>query len=122
MLSKLNSRNIMNGIVFKDKKESKNKSFFGKGNSSNPNAHSETDNLYQKGIATLRDLIAPPAIKLGPNSMQIGATLSRTYFVIAYPRYLSTNWFSPIINIDFGMDIAFSPLLQRVFEEVENNI
>ncbi len=68
---------------------------------------SESEELYQKGIATIRDLIAPPAIKLLPNSMQIGPLLARTYFVIAYPRYLSTNWFSPIINIDFSMDIAF---------------
>src|SRR3989338_4190541 len=67
---------------------------------------SASDLLYQKGIATVRDLIAPPAIKLTPNTMQVGEVLSRTYFVITYPRYLSTNWFSPIINIDFSMDIA----------------
>lgn len=67
---------------------------------------SASELLYQQGIATIRDLIAPPAIKLGPNTMQIGEVLSRTYFVITYPRYLSTNWFSPIINIDFAMDIA----------------
>lgn len=66
----------------------------------------ESDALYQRGIATLRDLIAPPAIKLGSNSMQIGSVISRTYFVVAYPRFLSTNWFSPIINIDFSMDTA----------------
>lgn len=66
----------------------------------------ETDALYRQGIATLRDLIAPPAIKLGSNVMQIGNVLSRTYFVVAYPRFLSTNWFSPIINIDFSMDAA----------------
>lgn len=67
---------------------------------------SEGELLYQQGIATLRDLIAPPAIKLTPNTMQIGPLLARTYFVIAYPRFLSTNWFSPIINIDFAMDIS----------------
>jgi conjugal transfer ATP-binding protein TraC len=67
---------------------------------------SEAERLYQQGIATIRDLIAPPAIKLKPNSMQVGDVLARTYFVIAYPRYLSTNWFSPIINIDFAMDTA----------------
>lgn len=67
---------------------------------------SESELLYQQGIATIRDLIAPPAIRLSPNTMQIGEVLSRTYFVITYPRYLSTNWFSPIINIDFAMDIA----------------
>lgn len=68
---------------------------------------SETDLIYRRGIATIKDLIAPPAIRLTPSVMQIGGTLSRTYFVIAYPRYLSTNWFSPIINLDFAMDISF---------------
>ncbi len=66
----------------------------------------ESDALYQRGVATLRDLIAPPAIKFGPNSMQIGTVMARTYFVVAYPRFLSTNWFSPIVNIEFSMDTA----------------
>ena len=66
----------------------------------------EAEALYRQGIATLRDLIAPPAIQVNSNSMRIGGVLARTYFVVAYPRYLSTNWFSPIINIDFSMDIA----------------
>ena len=46
----------------------------------------DTEALYQKGIATVRDLISPPAIKLSPNMMQIGDIFARTYFVIAYPR------------------------------------
>ncbi|MGK2848504.1 MAG: VirB4-like conjugal transfer ATPase, CD1110 family [Minisyncoccota bacterium] len=69
-------------------------------------AMSESESLYRQGIATIRDLIAPPAIRLSPTTMYIGEVLSRTYFVIAYPRYLSTNWFSPIINIDFAMDTS----------------
>jgi len=72
-----------------------------------PKKMSASEVLYQRGITTIRDLIAPPAIKLNPNTMQIGEIMSRTYFVITYPRFLSTNWFSPIINIDFSMDIAF---------------
>lgn len=67
---------------------------------------SESEELYQKGLATLKDLIAPPAIKLTTSSIQVGDVFARTYFVIAYPRYLSTNWFSPVINIDFAMDIS----------------
>jgi type IV secretory pathway VirB4 component len=66
----------------------------------------ESDNLYQQGIATIKDLIAPPAMKFGANHLQIGETFSRTIFVVAYPRYLHTNWFSPIINIDFPLDIS----------------
>lgn len=68
---------------------------------------SDADKIYQKGLATIRDLIAPPAIKVTPTSMQIGSVVSRCLFIIAYPRYLSTNWFSPIINLDFPMDISF---------------
>jgi hypothetical protein len=68
---------------------------------------SETDLLYQKGIATLKDLIAPPAIRLAPNTIQVGEVVSRTHFIIAYPKYLGTNWFSPIINLDAPMDIAY---------------
>ncbi len=66
----------------------------------------DTEALYQKGVATVRDLIAPPAIRLDSNMMQVGDVFVRTYFVFAYPRYLSTNWFSPIINLDFSMDTA----------------
>ncbi len=66
----------------------------------------EEASLYQRGLASMKDLIAPPAIQVVSNHMQIGAVLSRTHFVIAYPRFLSTNWFSPIINLDFPMDIS----------------
>src|SRR3990167_8876537 len=98
-----------------------------------PKKMSASEVLYQRGITTIRDLIAPPAIKLNPNTMQIGEIMSRTYFVITYPRFLSTNWFSPIINIDFSMDIAFfvhpietaeilkvrDPVLETALEDIE---
>lgn len=66
----------------------------------------DTERLYQRGLATIKDLIAPPAIRVTPATMQIGDVVARTLFVIAYPRFLSTNWFSPIINLDFPMDTA----------------
>ncbi|MEK9174272.1 MAG: DUF87 domain-containing protein [Patescibacteria group bacterium] len=77
------------------------KSFFG-----GSSRVSENEALYQQGLATLKDLIAPPAIKLTSNMLQVGDVMTRTYFVIAYPRFLSTNWFSPVINMDFAMDTA----------------
>lgn len=66
----------------------------------------ESEALYQRGVARIRDLIAPSAIKVSANSLQSGETLVRTHFIIAYPRYLNTNWFSPIVNLDFPMDTA----------------
>ncbi len=65
-----------------------------------------SDAIYERGVATIRDLIAPAAIRLATNYIQIGETYARTLFIIAYPRYLHTNWFSPIINIDFPMNIS----------------
>lgn len=66
----------------------------------------ESEKIYQQGVATIRDLIAPAAMKISANSVQIGDTFARTLFVITYPRYLHANWFSPIINIDNSLDIA----------------
>ena len=99
---------MLPGITLTDQNEPtttpSKKGFFGRGSSSG--APQENEDLYQKGLATIKDLIAPPAIKIMTNSMQVGEVMTRTYFVIAYPRYLSTNWFSPVINMDFAMDIA----------------
>src|SRR5476651_157693 len=66
----------------------------------------QSEDLYQRGVATIKDIIAPAAMKVSSNYIQIGETFSRTLFVVAYPRYLHTNWFSPIINIDFSMDTS----------------
>ncbi len=66
----------------------------------------ENEEVYTKGIATVRDLIAPSAVKIEAGHIQVGEALASTIFVVAYPRYLNNNWFSPIINIDFPMDVA----------------
>jgi len=60
----------------------------------------ENEEFYQKGVATVRGLIAPSALQIQANHLQIGDVLSTTMFVVAYPRFLNDNWFSPIINID----------------------
>ncbi len=66
----------------------------------------ESEKIYQEGLATIKDLIAPSAMKVTANYIQIGDTFARTIFIIAYPKYLHTSWFSSIINIDFPMDIS----------------
>jgi type IV secretory pathway VirB4 component len=65
-----------------------------------------TEKYYQEGTSKLQDLLAPSAIKITPKYIQIGETLAQTLFVITYPRYLHSNWFSPIINIDIPLDIS----------------
>jgi len=66
----------------------------------------QTEKYYQEGTAKLHDLIAPPAIKIAPKYIRVGETLAQTIFVVTYPRYLHSNWFSPIINIDIPLDIS----------------
>ncbi len=80
--------------------------FFGKDSKRQQDEIVESEKIYQEGLATLKDIIAPAAIKVTANYLQIGDTFAKTIFVIAYPKYLRTSWFSPIINIDFPMDIS----------------
>lgn len=61
---------------------------------------------YQEGITTVRDIIAPADFLVNTNYIQLGSFYVRTLFVYTYPRYLNTNWLSPIINYDLTMDIG----------------
>ncbi|MEK7478144.1 MAG: DUF87 domain-containing protein [Patescibacteria group bacterium] len=62
--------------------------------------------IYRMGILELRDLIAPSALKIDPNNINLGAKIARTFFVMSYPRFLSEGWFSPIINLDKVFDVS----------------
>ena len=56
---------------------------------------------------TIKDIIAPASIKITGNYLQFGERLAKVFFIFSYPRYLSTGWFSPVINLDVPMDISF---------------
>jgi type IV secretory pathway VirB4 component len=62
--------------------------------------------IYQQGVLELQDVIAPSALQVSPKSLSLGEKSARTFFVISYPRFLTTGWFSPIINLDKMFDIA----------------
>ena len=49
--------------------------------------------IYQSGVLSLKDIIAPSATEINSNYIRLGEKFARTIFVFAYPRYLSTNWF-----------------------------
>ena len=66
----------------------------------------ESEKIYKKGLTTLKDIIAPAAFKISSSHVMINKKLASTLFVYAYPRYLQTNWFSPIINLDTTFDVA----------------
>lgn len=62
--------------------------------------------IYQASSLELKDVIAPSALRVTPREMNLGEKIARTFFVISYPRFLSENWFSPIINLDKVFDIS----------------
>jgi conjugal transfer ATP-binding protein TraC len=90
------------------------------------------DDVHEWETMELADKIAPSAIEITPKSMRIGDKIVRTFFVISYPRYLTDNWLTPIINLDKIFDIALyiNPIetaellkhFQKKIAEVESQI
>jgi conjugal transfer ATP-binding protein TraC len=64
------------------------------------------EDIYESAKLELQDVIAPSALKIEPKSLNLGDKIARTFFIISYPRFLSDNWFSPIINLDKVFDIS----------------
>ncbi|HEC30498.1 MAG TPA: DUF87 domain-containing protein [Candidatus Yonathbacteria bacterium] len=62
--------------------------------------------IYGEGELELQDVIAPSALKIGSKEINLGEKILRTFFVVSYPRLLSTNWFSPIVNLDKVFDVS----------------
>lgn len=56
------------------------------------------------GIA---DIVAPSFIEIKQNYLKIGERFAKSYFIFSFPRYLSTGWLSPIINLNVPMDVSF---------------
>lgn len=88
--------------------------------------------IYDAGILELQDVIAPSALQISAKQLNLGEKIVRTFFVISYPRFLSENWFSPIINLDkiFNISIFVHPIdtatvlrkFQKKVAEVQSQI
>jgi len=64
------------------------------------------EKIFEAEAINVKDIIAPASIEIAQNYLKIGERLAKSYFIFSYPRYLSTGWFSPIINLDTPMDIS----------------
>ena len=62
--------------------------------------------IYDIASLELQDIIAPSALKIESKSINLGDKIARTFFIISYPRFLSDNWFAPVINLDKIFDIS----------------
>lgn len=80
----------------------------------------------------LINTIAPAGIEINSNYLKLGDKFVKTVFIFAYPRYLSTGWFSAIIDMPELLDISIfvhpveTPLalrrLRRKAAQVESQI
>ncbi|HYE22452.1 MAG TPA: DUF87 domain-containing protein [Verrucomicrobiae bacterium] len=66
----------------------------------------EAEKEYKAGLNTLKDLIAPSALRINQNSIEISGKMARSFFVLSYPRFISVNWLAPIITMDTPMDMS----------------
>ena len=92
----------------------------------------EPSQIYEAAILELKDVIAPSALEINSSYIKMGDKVARTIFVFAYPKFLSINWFSPIINLDkvFDISIFIHPMntaevlrkLQKKVAEVQSQI
>ncbi len=64
------------------------------------------DPALRDNSAQVQDTIAPPAIEIDFSDIKIGDTYIRTLYAVGYPRYVSANWLSPLINFNHSLDIA----------------
>jgi len=66
----------------------------------------EAEKLFKEGIASIRDLIAPSAFEVAFDHVKMDGMYSQTFFVYTYPRYIETNWLTPVVNYDITMDVS----------------
>ena len=66
----------------------------------------EIPEIYKEETIDIKDIISPASIEVNSNFIKIGERLAKTFFIFSYPRYLSTGWFSPVVNLDVPMDIS----------------
>jgi len=66
----------------------------------------EIPQTYKPGAEDLPNVLAPAGLEVSSNYLKLGDYYAKTFFLFTYPRYVSSGWFSPIINLAEMMDIT----------------
>lgn len=61
---------------------------------------------YNPSEKDVKNVIAPAALQVNPNYLQLGDLFVKTLFILTYPRFLSAGWFDQIINLPNLLDIS----------------
>ncbi|MFC1789893.1 VirB4-like conjugal transfer ATPase, CD1110 family [Patescibacteria group bacterium] len=73
---------------------------------SQANSSAKPEEILSRGMVSVKDIIAPPAIEVDFNHLKVGGTYFRSLFISAYPRYVAANWLAPLINFDHSLDTS----------------
>jgi len=75
----------------------------GKSQKPEPNKHMEE---LKKGSVSIVDIIAPSSVEVDFRHIRVGDKYFRTFFVVDYPRQVSPNWLSILIDYKETMNIS----------------
>jgi conjugal transfer ATP-binding protein TraC len=78
----------------------------GKKKTATPPEDLEKLRQFKEGVVHLKDILAPSSFSVSTKHIEIDGKYATTLFVMAYPRYLETNWLSPIVNFDVEFDLG----------------
>jgi conjugal transfer ATP-binding protein TraC len=60
----------------------------------------------EMGFEKIKKIMAPAAMQVESNYIKIGEKFVKTFFFFSYPRFLSTGWLDPLINLPELFDFA----------------
>ena len=61
---------------------------------------------FSQGLVNVQDIISPAAIEVDFDNIKINQKYYRTYYSALFPRFVMSNWLSPLINFEKTLDIS----------------
>lgn len=74
--------------------------------STNETLKPDAKTIFAQGLSSIQDIIAPESIEVDFTYLKLSNTYATTLFVAGYPRFVSANWLSPLINFNHSLDIS----------------
>ncbi|HEY4476021.1 MAG TPA: DUF87 domain-containing protein [Candidatus Paceibacterota bacterium] len=69
-------------------------------------ASSIPEKLFERDTLLAKDIIAPATVKIDSEYLDMAGRFAVSMFIFSYPRYLTSAWLAPVINMGVPMDIA----------------
>ena len=87
--------------------------------------YDEAMKVYEQGMVSIKDLIAPTSYTVSPSFIELSGMYVQSFYIYAYPRYINTNWLSPLINFEANIDISvyvYPMENERIMKTLRNKV